>query len=733
MSKMKRFPALLALIWLLVMTGIASAVLPISDLAALKPTAQATPNMTIHVGAAANYVGASLIQYAGGNSPTMTAPTSNPRRDLVTLNGSGAIVIVTGTEGGSPSIPTIPTDKTPIALIYHRVGETSIQPYNKSDGNGYIERDIRPFLSWAPPSASVPWGGITGTLANQTDLNSALAGKQATITAGTITFAEMANLAAYSLIGNNTASSATPLALTADLTLDLLAGQGTHFNGTSQILKLNGSGQLPALDGSLLTNLPSGFANPMTTLGDIIYGGASGVAARLTGNTSTTNNFLRSVGSGSAATAPTWATISKTDVGLANVTNEAQIAKSIGTTKGDLITFSAANTPVRMPAGATPGFLYTDGSENWSISSTTASAAGSDTQVQVNNGGAMGYCAGLTYNQTTGATTSTAQTAAAVPLTAKGTGSQTGDLFQALDSSSNVLARISKTGSLAIGSGAVQTYGVEVYGPDSASASARLWRTVNSGAGPGLALFKDRTGSIAPTANDQCGAVTWYGFDGANYQNIARIFGCIGPTPGSGDMPGYIRFDVTPEGSSTAAEALRINQDGTLTSAATYSNSVSGRDVYVGSAGSIGYYSSSRKFKEDIKPVDDISWLFADGLTPRKYDRKDGSEKGEIGLIAEDVATVPGIPSNLVSYKRIETTKPNAEGFVEQRTFVDSTEPETVNYSRLITPLLAAVRELKTANDALTVRVTALEKQVAELEPGKKAVSDPGAAGKSIP
>ena len=56
----------------------------------------------------------------------------------------------------------------------------------------------------------------------------------------------------------------------------------------------------PAATGTVA--LTSGtFANPMTTLGDIIYGGASGVATRLAGNTTTTPEFYTSTGAASAA------------------------------------------------------------------------------------------------------------------------------------------------------------------------------------------------------------------------------------------------------------------------------------------------------------------------------------------------------------------------------------------------------------------------------------------------
>lgn len=52
-----------------------------------------------------------------------------------------------------------------------------------------------------------------------------------------------------------------------------------------------------------------GFSNPMTTLGDMIYGGASGTASRLTGPTGPNNlaQILTSVPSSSLAVAPSWA------------------------------------------------------------------------------------------------------------------------------------------------------------------------------------------------------------------------------------------------------------------------------------------------------------------------------------------------------------------------------------------------------------------------------------------
>lgn len=55
----------------------------------------------------------------------------------------------------------------------------------------------------------------------------------------------------------------------------------------------------------------AGFDNlsPMTTLGDMIYGGASGTRTRVAGNTTAVKQFLSQTGDGAASAAPSWATL----------------------------------------------------------------------------------------------------------------------------------------------------------------------------------------------------------------------------------------------------------------------------------------------------------------------------------------------------------------------------------------------------------------------------------------
>lgn len=58
-----------------------------------------------------------------------------------------------------------------------------------------------------------------------------------------------------------------------------------------------------------------GFSNPMTSLGDIIYGNAVGIALRRAGNTTTTKMFLSQTGDGTNSAAPQWSVVTAADTG----------------------------------------------------------------------------------------------------------------------------------------------------------------------------------------------------------------------------------------------------------------------------------------------------------------------------------------------------------------------------------------------------------------------------------
>lgn len=100
---------------------------------------QSTPNMTLAVGPGVANINGTIVKYAGGNTSTFTAPTSNPRIDLIYIDSSGALGYITGTEAASPTAPNYPADKLVIAEIYHRVGETSLK-WKDDSINGYLYR-----------------------------------------------------------------------------------------------------------------------------------------------------------------------------------------------------------------------------------------------------------------------------------------------------------------------------------------------------------------------------------------------------------------------------------------------------------------------------------------------------------------------------------------------------------------------------------------------------------------
>lgn len=123
---------------------------------------------------------------------------------------------------------------------------------------------------------------------------------------------------------SNTSRITVPKAATAILS-GLTRKKGTLLYDTdTDSLKLD--------DGATLQTIPTGtpLTNPMTTSGDIIYGGTSGAATRLAGNTTTTRKVLSQTGNGSASAAPSWEDYPTTASGRFTpaLTNGANIASS---------------------------------------------------------------------------------------------------------------------------------------------------------------------------------------------------------------------------------------------------------------------------------------------------------------------------------------------------------------------------------------------------------------------
>jgi hypothetical protein len=83
--------------------------------------------MAVIVGAGAAFRGGTVIEVAARTTPTINAPSSNPRIDRVVLNAqTDAILVVQGTEAATPVAPLVPTGHLPLARIALVPGMTVI-------------------------------------------------------------------------------------------------------------------------------------------------------------------------------------------------------------------------------------------------------------------------------------------------------------------------------------------------------------------------------------------------------------------------------------------------------------------------------------------------------------------------------------------------------------------------------------------------------------------------------
>jgi hypothetical protein len=94
-----------------------------------------------------------------------------------------------------------------------------------------------------------------------------------------------------------------------------------------------------------------GFSNPMTSLGDMIYGNAAGAPLRRSGNITTTKMFLSQTGDGTTSAAPQWATA---------VTSVAMTVPSAFAVSGSPIT--TTGTLAVTATGDTTQYIAGDGS-----------------------------------------------------------------------------------------------------------------------------------------------------------------------------------------------------------------------------------------------------------------------------------------------------------------------------------------------------------------------------------
>ncbi|MGB0758682.1 MAG: hypothetical protein ACPGPS_04085 [Rubripirellula sp.] len=138
--------------------------------------------------------------------------------------------------------------------------------------------------------------------------------------------------------------------------------------------------------------------------------------------------------------------------------------------------------------GTVGQFLTTDGAGNLSFDTVAASPAGSDTQIQFNDGGAFGGSANLTWDDATLQVTGTSTTAPVV--VAKMPASHTDNAFEIQDSTSAVIAAIDQTSQMTLTNASSQSL---VFDVSNATANNPRIKTTStrmhiSSAGDGMYL-----------------------------------------------------------------------------------------------------------------------------------------------------------------------------------------------------------------------------------------------------
>jgi len=95
----------------------------------------------------------------------------------------------------------------------------------------------------------------------------------------------------------------------------------------------------------------------------------------------------------------------------------------------------------------------------------------------------------------------------------------------------------------------------------------------NSAASPVIAFLKSRasdgTADTIVANADALGKIYFTGADGVDFKDAAILEVNVDGVPGAGDMPGRFVFKVSPDGSATPAEALRISNDKAVLAAGT--------------------------------------------------------------------------------------------------------------------------------------------------------------------
>jgi uncharacterized coiled-coil protein SlyX len=249
------------------------------------------------------------------------------------------------------------------------------------------------------------------------------------------------------------------------------------------------------------------------------------------------------------------------------------------------------------------------------------------------------------------------------------------------------------------------------------------------------ALFSNTVGS--DNTGTGLGALT---FNTAGDNNTATGYGALGNSTGSSNtaLGAFAGADVT-----TASNVICIGFDvrGNNVDNSCYIGNIfgdtssGGTAVFVNSNGRLGTMTSSRRFKEEIKPMDKASEALL-ALKPVSFRYKkeiDPQRTQQFGLVAEDVEKVnPDLvvrdengKVNSVRYEQVNAMLLNE--FLKEHKKVEELKSTTARQEATITNLTSTVAKQETAiaqqDKSFQSKLTEQEKQIETLASGLQKVS----------
>lgn len=249
-------------------------------------------------------------------------------------------------------------------------GGLYVDGFSDTSDNPAVE--LRGFMT-SDPDDGIPAVTIDSYAANGTGVQSLGATK-------TILSVQNNGSAKITVLGNGNTTytgnvTAASLIKTGGTSSQFLKADGSVDTST-YLTSVTAHNLLSATHGDTLTD--------SVVLGDVMVGNATPKWARLAGNATTTKKFLRQTGNGAISAVPAWDTVTSTDVGLGNLTNDKQVKGLVsGTTNGHIVTWGADGYTVAdggaVPTGTVTSVGLSSTNSTLSIGSSPVTSSGTIT------------------------------------------------------------------------------------------------------------------------------------------------------------------------------------------------------------------------------------------------------------------------------------------------------------------------------------------------------------------